>query len=209
MARLRAGILGNVRGKVSGVVGSQWKDKNYVREYVKPANPNTAAQQAQRSKMRLAVNFAKTLVGPIFNAYTDKFQKSMSGFNRFIKSNISEFVAPVDYSALVLSEGKLFGLTTLHAVYNTATGDCVCSFNSMLGNNGALDDQVYACVYHEPSGFWYFAPGEVDRSTNTITVDCLAGKTATDLHAYALCCKRVGGVVSMISDSKYDLAEAA
>src|SRR5690606_2396552 len=94
MGKIRSGILSRVSGKVAGVVGGNWKNVAYLREYVVPANPNTAAQAAQRAKFSACVAFAKPLVGPIFQAYTDKFQKNMSGYNAFIKSNISLFPAP-------------------------------------------------------------------------------------------------------------------
>ena len=44
MAKIKAGILSKVSGKVAGVVGGTWKGTNYLRELVKPANPNTPLQ---------------------------------------------------------------------------------------------------------------------------------------------------------------------
>lgn len=208
MAIIRSGVLGNTRGKVAGVVGSQWKDKNYLREYVKPANPNTAAQQAQRGKMSDCVEFAKALVGSVFNAYTDKFQKSMSGFNYFIKQNIAEFDGSPDYSAVKLTEGKLYIPSSFTAEYTTGTGACVCAFASSLGNNGATDDKFFAAVYYPTDDIWFFAPAEVDRSTGTITVTCYTGYTPTDLEAYLWCAKYSGTIVSMISNSVHDVPAA-
>lgn len=91
MAIIKAGILSKVSGKVAGVVGSTWKGKNYLRELVKPANPNTALQQAQRGKMGACVKVARTLVGDVFKPYLDKFLKEMSGYNWFVKNNIAKF----------------------------------------------------------------------------------------------------------------------
>lgn len=91
MAKIKAGILSKVSGKVAGVVGGTWKGTNYLRELVKPANPNTALQQAQRSKMRACVRCARTLTGDVFKPYLDKFLKNMSGYNWFVKNNIAKF----------------------------------------------------------------------------------------------------------------------
>jgi len=209
MAKIRSGVLGNTRGKVAGVVGSQWKDVNYIREFVKPANPDTAAQQAQRNKMRLTVAFGKPLVGPIFNAYTDKFQKSMSGFNAFIKQNIDIFAGAIAYEDILISTGKLHAPVSSAAVYNSGTGACVFTVDTGLGNNGADDDSLFAAVYDKDSKLWYFAAAEVDRSTGTITVTCDTGLTATDLQTYVLAAQYSGTIVSMISTSIYDEAEAA
>lgn len=209
MARLRAGILGNVRGKVAGVVGSQWKDKNYIREYVKPANPRTAAQVTHRQKMGRCVSYAKWLVGPIFNAYTDKFQKSMSGFNYFIKQNILAFTAAPPYENLFISEGKLSSVIVTAGVYTTGSGACVIGFTENLGNNGSGDDQCFAAVYDKTSKLWYFAAAEVDRDTETITVTCDTGITPTDLFCYVLAAQYVGTLVKMISNSDAVIGEAA
>jgi len=203
MAKIRSGVLGNTRGKVAGVVGSQWKNVNYIREYVKPANPNTAAQQAQRLKMSSAVAFAKSLVGPIFNAYTDKFQKGMSGFNYFIKQNIAEFDGSLDYSALKITEGKLHAVDTIDPEYITGTGVLTVSFGATLGNNGALDDAVFVAVIDESTGLWYFSSAEWARNGVFDEVTLPTGLTATDLHVYVFAAQYSGTIVNMISDSAY------
>jgi hypothetical protein len=91
MAKLLNGLLGPASGRVGNIVAASWKQTNYARSYVVPANPNTTAQQAQRNAFGKCVDFAKLLVGQIFNPYTDRFQTNMSGFNFFIKRNIEAF----------------------------------------------------------------------------------------------------------------------
>lgn len=114
MAIIKAGILSKVSGKVAGVVGGTWKGKNYLRELVKPANPNTALQQAQRGKMGMVVGVARQLVGDILNPYLNKFCKEMSGYNWFCKENISnanpttqKFTAPFVLTFGTMATGKL------------------------------------------------------------------------------------------------------
>lgn len=203
MARLRSGILGQLRGKVAGVVGSQWKDKNYIREYVLPANPNTVAQQTQRSKMTDCVAFAKPLVGPIFNAYTDRFQKSMSGFNRFIKSNIAIFDGTPTYNTIKITEGKLSPVSVTDAVYTTGSGQMQITWTENLGNNGASDDQCYGAVLHVPTGIMYAAPLEVDRDTLNHLYFLPTGLTATDFETWTFAAQYSGTLVNMISDSDH------
>lgn len=89
MAKIRAGILSKVQGKVGGVVGATWKGKNYLREHVKPSNPNTPAQQLQRGKMSTAVKGAGFFLGGILTRFTNKFVKDMSAYNWFVKQNIA------------------------------------------------------------------------------------------------------------------------
>lgn len=204
MAKLRSGILGNIRGKVAGVVGGQFKDVNYIREYVKPANPNTTAQQTQRGKMADVVAFAKTLVGPIFNEYTDKFQKSMSGFNFFIKQSISEFDGSPDYSLIKLSEGKLSPVSNLACSYMSGSGALAISWDQNLGNNGSVDDELFWAVYNETTGIWYFADAVKQRDDDTDQQVIDSGLTATDMHIWALCAARnASDQLLMVSDTDY------
>lgn len=109
MAKIKAGILSKVSGKVAGVVGGTWKGTNYLRELVKPANPNTPLQQAQRGKMSFVVAVARQLVGDVLNPYLNKFCKTMSGYNWFCKENIKRLAgSPLKFSsAPVLSFGTL------------------------------------------------------------------------------------------------------
>jgi hypothetical protein len=209
MAKLRAGILGNVRGKVSGVVGAQWKDINYVREYVKPANPNTTLQQDQRSKMSRCVEYAKYLVGPVFNAYTDKFIKSMSGFNYFIKNNIVHFLTTPIWNLLVLTTGKLWFGGVLAATYSAVTGYITVSWDTSLGNNGSADDGVYGAIYDVVTGFWYFPDAETSRSFADVVVHLPAGLEYTHLRVWFWAAKYDRSVLAMISNSSYHVVDTA
>lgn len=145
MAVLSGGILGSVSGKVSGVVAATWKDKNYVREYVIPANPNTAGQQAQRNLFGNIVSVGKLILGQIINPFWDPFQKSMSGINAFIKENIDQATYPVPTVTMKMTQGKLF-LDTI--VQPTWTGHTVnAKWNIGNGTNGLATDKVNVVVF--------------------------------------------------------------
>lgn len=198
MGVIQAGILSPVSGKVAGVVGGKWKDKAYLRSYVIPANPKTAAQLAQRLKFELCVAFAKPCVGQVFNAYTDKFQKSMSGFNYFIKANIDQFVAPVDYTLVNLTEGKLSYPLVTAADYQNPNVYIAWSPNK--GNNGKDDDGTFTVVYDKNTGIFYFSAAETDRSVGNHTITTPAGLLPADLFSFTWCAQYVNNVLSIISD---------
>lgn len=208
MAKIRSGILGNIRGKVAGVVGSQWKDVNYLREFVKPANPNTAAQQVQRTKMTDVVAFCKPLVGPVFNAYTDKFLKSMSGFNFFIKRNIDIFDGTPNWPEIFISEGKLSPIVAGACTYDTADGATVINWTENLGNNGVAADKVFWAIYDDTTGIWYLQDAEVARDAETDTQTLPTGLTATDLRCYMLVAQYTNALVTLISNSAHDAIAA-
>lgn len=125
MAKIKSGILSKVQGKVAGVVGATWKGKNYLRELVKPGNPNTPAQQLQRSKMSVAVKASRTFLAPVLSPFVGKFVKNMSAYNWFVKQNIADSASPSsNIKNLMLS----FGTVTPPAFI---ADDCSLSNNAM------------------------------------------------------------------------------
>lgn len=133
MAKIKAGILSKVSGKVAGVVGGTWKGQNYLRELVKPSNPNTALQQAQRGKMAFTVKLARQLVGDILNPYLNKFCKTMSGYNWFCRENIKKAGgSPLKLtSAPVLSFGTLGSGSINYSDVTLGSGGVIASLPSV------------------------------------------------------------------------------
>ena len=80
------------------LVFMKWKGIDDVRKYVIPANPNTAAQQAQRGHITSALSMwhvtdwiAADLTA--WNLYATTLGKVMSGFNAFVKLFVDAKVA--------------------------------------------------------------------------------------------------------------------
>jgi len=205
MGKLRSGILGQIRGKVAGVVGGQWKDVNYVREYVKPANPNTAAQQTQRGLFGSAVGFSRPLVGPVFNTYTDQFQKSMSGFNAFIKENISYFTASPTFSSVTVTQGKLFETRIVNGQADATLNVLNVIWSVNTGSNGANTDGVYIVAYNADTERWGFLGAEGQRSLGASGEDISLSMSVDDvIHVWAFGIQRIGTRIDMISTSDYE-----
>jgi hypothetical protein len=183
MGVIRSGILSRVSGKVAGVVGGQWKDKAYLREYVIPANPNTVPQQIQRIKMAQVVAFGKNLVGQVFNVFTDKFERGMSGFNRFVKDNIAFMGAPITFASIIVTRGKLWGVIAQTAELSAGVVDIAWDA-ALVGNNGSATDHIYAAMYSEVTDLWFFPAAEVHRSTAAISIACAGEVSAPDLKLY-------------------------
>jgi hypothetical protein len=211
MGIIRAGILSRVSGKVAGVVGGSWKDKAYLREYVIPANPNTTPQQTQRSKMRIGVAFAKPLVGQVFNHYTDRFERGMSGFNRFIMDNMALFLTPITFNLIKMTNGKLWGVPT--AVVTCAAGDIAFTFTAGdIGNNGHATDKVYSCAYDATTGIWYFQAAELARSFGVVGFSLPASTIGHVMHGYVWAAKyslTSPTLLEMISNSTYGTVVSA
>ena len=205
MGVIRSGILSKVSGKVAGVVGAHWKDKAYLREYVIPSNPNTGLQQVQRGLMIVCVAFAKNLVGQIFKPYTDKFIKSMSGFNKFISDNLKSFTSTPAYSAIKMTAGNLWPIAT--PVFACASHTVSPTWDSSsYGNNGAPTDAVYAVVYDETSKLFYFPSAEETRTDGSIDIGLPVTAVGHTVHVWLFAAQysiKSPTLLEMISNSVY------
>jgi hypothetical protein len=201
MSVVRGGFLGGFSGKVAGAVGARWKDKQYIRAYVIPANPNTPAQQAQRLLFKYCALFAQGILGAILQSYMDIFLRGMSAWNWFIKQNVSYFGSPVMYSSIQVTHGTLFP-ATVTGPSNTG-GTVIIPFDTAIGSNGMLSDFVYAAVYNEATQRFSLAGAEVTRSSGAISV-VTDGTAGNVMHVYLVTCRRdMANVVVKVSDSDY------
>ena len=111
MAKVRGPLMSlNARGQIAKtLVFMGWKGLKTIRTYAVPANPNSAAQQAQRGIMGNAVEawHSVNLTGADKTAW-DLFAKTLaaaqSGFNAFCRSFINLTVA--GKTPLELFDGK-------------------------------------------------------------------------------------------------------
>jgi hypothetical protein len=201
MATLANGILGGVRGKVGGVVGAQWKDKNYIRAYVLPGNPNTPAQQAQRSKMRDAVAFVRPLVGSVMNRFMDPFLKSLSGYNRFIQLNVARFVDLPFFGEIQLVDGKLIPMSQLAISNNPAPDMFDITWDTSTIAVDYEQFPVHIMVYNINTKIWsYFLDPAVVLINGTITVDVVTN-TLDNLVAYVWYSQTVNNVLTNVAIS--------
>lgn len=99
MAKVLAPLFSTkARGQLGkAIVYFPWKSINAVRSYVIPANPNTAAQQAQRTIMTNAVAQWHTAAytakdKTAWNKFASTLAGALSGFNAMIRSFIDVLV---------------------------------------------------------------------------------------------------------------------
>lgn len=201
MARLMGGLLGSASGKIAGIVAFSWKNIQAVRAYVKPANPQTDAQTANRTQFKDCAMFALLILGAILQEYMDAFIRGMSAYNWFIKTNKDCFTETPDFTTVQLTHGTLFPapISSVANVANTVT----ITFGTSIGSNGLATDKVYACCYVEGTGGMSFAASEVLRSAGTIDVVLPVGSSG-DIDSYLVTVRRNADTdaVTKVSDSQ-------
>jgi len=202
------GILGGFSGKVGPVVGGKWKDIDYMRGYVIPANPNTAGQQTVRTKFGALVKIAQALLPSTIQPYWDPFNSKMSGFNRFISENyalLDEFNELTDYN--IGSIGSLQPATVNGAEYTLATGSITVTWPTEVWGNGLATDKIQISVYSKNSHSVIGSSSDAVRSAGTKTFVMQSGLTAGDMRITLFPYRGTGVDFMVASATFYEVTE--
>ena len=112
MGRIRKGANGGFSGKAGSVIGSNWRDIDYIRGLPKlSGKPASQRQLEQREKFKVAVNFLQQ-IKPVLNSgfRTQKVGRA-TGYNLGLQILLQEAVIgtyptfEIDYSKVTLSKG--------------------------------------------------------------------------------------------------------
>ena len=199
MGVITQGILGGFSGKVGPVVGGKWKDVDYMRSYVIPANPNTTAQQAVRAKFAQLVVIARGVLANILQPFWDPFESSMSGFNAWISANyaLADTVGKIDETA-IMSRGTL-ETAQINAAVKSA-GTIAVTYVSAPTGNGLVTDFIGAIAYHEPTDTFYFDLDEVARNVGALAITVPAAYDFEDFQVWTFAYRGTGSEL-IVSDS--------
>ena len=189
MAITNKGILGGVSGKVGNVVGASWKGIDYVRGYAIPSNPQTTDQQEQRAKFAWAVMFGKELLSTICQRYWNHIHPRMSGFNAFVKTNVSltDPMGGIQEGNQILT-GSLENGSTLTAGYKLSSGAVTGIITNHIHSNGlSTDRMIVVCAHKTLSVAVVDDSGQtrgIDGSTHAYTLNLPAGLVYDDLIVF-------------------------
>lgn len=212
MGVIKRGILGGFSGSVGNVVGSSWKGIATMK--AKPlsvANPNTAGQVAQRSKMSNIVAFSKDILSTIIKPLNDRFASAMSGYNLFVQRNIALFANeyPNPQANLILSSGNVATAEVITADVAIGTATVVLQWTDNSGEGNALATDVpFVVVYNRTQNvIASVGVGGGVRSDATIDIELPANAAAGNVIYCWLAFRRADG--TQVSDTVYTLVNVA
>lgn len=206
MGKIPQGILGGVSGKIGGVVGSSWKGINVIK--TKPlsvANPKTAGQVAQRTKFSNTVAFATQILSSVIKPLWDRFSGQMSGYNKFIRTNIDLFEnsMPDPYQSLIMSTGRMQS-TPIDTIGPDAGTNVVSP--SWVDDSGEgfklATDEAFVVVLNTTKEEIGVSSAEVTRADLTTNVALDSDLEAGDVIQVWLCFRRADGTVVSNSANK-------
>lgn len=157
MGTIKQGILGGVSGKVGSVVGTSWKGQAVLKAMpLSVANPQTAAQTAQRGKFSGIVNIAQYCLTSILQPVWNPFASKMSGYNMFVRSNVNSAFndsGVFQPNSLEISpkDGTTTPIDSVSALNGREYLDVAHAID-VLAPDQMLSDKAYVLVCN-PSGF--------------------------------------------------------
>lgn len=173
MGIIRQGILGGFSGKVANVVGSSWKGIAIVKSLpLSVANPRTAAQVGQRSKMAACVECIKPILSEIIKPLNDRFAGQMSGYNYCLQESIKAFNAPGELSdpanfriSRASNKGTLIDAFAAEAKINKMR----CTYANEAGQGFALaTDRAYLAARNQTTGDWAISTSSLRNSGSAV-----------------------------------------
>lgn len=161
-----------------------WKGLNVVRGYVIPSNPNTAAQQSQRTKFTNAVDeFHATPLTALdltaWNLFATIFAQIMSGFNTFVKKHVEGAIAGTPWGAI--SNGVFDGILAAQVDFHADTSIPASAMNLRWGTSKTFMPNVQASDGAAATQDWTIAGLEdgvvyfIQVFDNALGDDCYTG----------------------------------
>lgn len=169
MAKVTGPLMSmDARGALGkAIVFMAWKGINTVRQFVIPANPNTAAQQTVRGYFSSAVTLFKSLLAGDTAAWTARAAgQQLSGYNMFVQKVCNALQAAKTWALL-------HTITSDVSVADVLTVDGISDNAELVHVKVGTSPGVYTQTFNE-------AAGRV--AAGAFTVDCAGLVTGTKYY---------------------------
>lgn len=174
MGTIKQGILGGFSGSVAGVVGSSWKGIAVIK--AKPlsvANPQTAAQTANRTAFKAATLDGSALLVEIVKPLWDRDAQRQSGYNAFVSANKQAYsdAGVLDVTKLVFTLGKLPETSIDSVTFVAGTTELTVGWVNDAGEGEKLGTDIpYVTAFNDVSGEWATKSTSGDRTDEQANV---------------------------------------
>lgn len=168
MARFLKGVHGAYSGKVGNVVGSSWRNVDYIRSLPKKSNkPASEAQVEQRAKFAMAVAFISPIKDVVNLGFSDIKQGKVSGYNLAVRSVMKNAISglspnyEIAYQDVQISKGPQGTLIGLE-MQETAPLDLELTWTNIINRFNAFDDDsVIVLLYNKDDNMFSIFEGAI------------------------------------------------
>lgn len=189
MGSLNHGVFGGFSGKVGNVVGSSWKDIQYIRS--RPAKYNdakTKSQVKQRGRFTLAMGSLRTFTPFLRVGFQSQASGRMTAFNAAMSYNMKNAVkgekenVALDYVSVRVARGDLEGATGIRA--EVVDGALHVNWDSTASGNARPDDVAMVLAYNPAKELSVYDLNGGKRAASTAVLPLPSDWEGDALHAY-------------------------
>jgi hypothetical protein len=180
MAIIEGGLHGSPSGSVGEITYSEARGRDgkvtTARQKSDPANPNTEAQQAQRTKFNEAVDITKRHTPAIYRSDWNRAVGDLPGFQSMVSVMTDNLAADYTLSApSPVNLGSLDALANVNMTADPTADEVTISFDSDQGDIGTSNDSVVASAVRAGSAENQERPielsiGSASRSSGSVSL---------------------------------------
>lgn len=202
MARYTKGALGAFSGKLGNVVGSNWRQIDYLRSLPRPSKkPASPLQMAQRAKFALVTSFLSTIRDVLNVGFGDTKRGRSTGYNEAMKVMLTQGISgeypdfEIDYEKVILSKGGLAPVPSMEFMEDGPLS-IEFSWESVVnGKNSFEDDDVVILLYNKTKNLFSIYE-EVQRKDETFSAVMPNSFEGDELVSWVFLVKRDGNTTS-------------
>lgn len=193
MGTIKQGANGGFSGKAGSVVGSSWKEINYIKGLPKGrTKPSSQLQLEAQAKFATAVKFLKPIKDLLNVTYAGLKAGRTTGFNMALRHVIKSALQgtypnyEVNYAAVILSEGSLAVATG--SVSTDEDQNVYLNWSSQTNKRNAfVEDEITILLYEAETNIYLDGPDNLTRGDGEATIVMrpeMAGKTLQVYHFF-------------------------
>lgn len=190
MGRIRKGANGGFSGKAGSVVGSRWRDIDYIRGLPKLSNkPKSEKQLEQQARFTLAINVLLPVKKQLDIGFGKIRQGRTTSYNIALKHMLDYAIVgiypvlEIDYPKIAFSQGRLSGVLGTSVL--AEPGKIKLSWSTDVNRSTALPGDLMTILVYEPeSNEYVIGPPDVTRSASTVDITMPSDWVGLTVHVY-------------------------
>jgi hypothetical protein len=190
MGTIRKGANGGFSGKAGSIVGSSWRDIDYIRGLPKlRKKPKSEKQIEQQAKFALAIDVLLPVKKQIDTGFGNIKQGRTTSYNLALKHMLDYAIIgtypalEIDYSQIAFAQGRLSGVSGV--VLLAKPGNIRVSWsNAILKSNGKADDLLTVLVYEPESNDYVIGPPDTIRTAGMVNIAMPPEWLGKTVHVY-------------------------
>lgn len=214
MSKLEGGIFSNPSGQTSGIVFGAARTRRgkvvTARQLVSPSNPNTAAQQEQRTKFSESLTIVRAIGATIYQGDFNRAISQLPGFQSMMSIYLNNMNSSFTIGSISDTNLGLLHLPDTLTVTAGTTGVIDVDWSTELGANGTTADQFVAfAVPNDQSNRADFdVMTSVAASIRSDAALAITGLGETIEYSIGMYFRGVGTALNTLTVARYGIIDA-